>query len=260
MTAENDEELQMTFWEHLNELRGRLVKGLVAVMIGGLTAWFFRHEILEWLVQPYVLGWNTAIPGQAPQLHFTEPHAAFVGYLKLSIMAGCIFALPVLFYQVWAFIAPGLYSKERRLALPFVFSSTSLFLAGGYFGWRIAFPLTFEYLLGVGGNVGDTINIQATVTMTSYLELVSRMLLAFGAVFEIPVVVFFLSVARLINHTHLIKFGRYFIVVSFLLAAIITPPDVISQLMLAVPLCTLYLLSIGIAWLVYKSQGAPDSA
>jgi sec-independent protein translocase protein TatC len=166
-------------------------------------------------------------------------------------MSGFIFALPVIFYQIWAFVAPGLYARERRFAIPFVVTSTALFLGGGYFGWKLAFPVAFKYLLDFSGSVKNasiSINIEPTVMIGDYIEFISRMLLAFGAVFELPVLVFFLSMAGIVNHTHLIKFSRYFVVLAFFIAAIITPPDIMSQFLLAIPLCLLYVVSIGIAW------------
>ncbi len=250
-----DDDVQMTFWEHLDELRSRMLKALVALVIGGGVAWTQRRPVLSWLVEPFREGWSHSVPGQEPELHFTGVHMAFFAYLKLSIIAGCLFAMPIILYQGWAFVAPGLYSRERRFAIPFVLCSCLLFIGGGYFGWRIAFPIAFEYLLQQGGAVGEGLTVQPTVTIDSYIDFIARMLLAFGTVFELPVVVFFLCAARIIDHTHLIKFARYFIVVAFLVAAIFTPPDITSQLLLAAPLCALYLVSIGIAWIMTRLRG-----
>jgi sec-independent protein translocase protein TatC len=256
MSASTNEELQMTFWEHLEELRGRILKALVAFVVGGCAGWYFREYVLIWITTPFVTAWAQSIPNQPAALHFPAPASLFVAYLRLSMIAGFIFALPVIFYQIWAFVAPGLYARERRFALPFVVSSMGLFLSGGYFGWRVAFPVAFKYLLDFSGAVtGQSISIQIepTVMIGDYIDFISRMLLAFGTVFELPVLAFFLSVAGIIDHTHLIKFARYFVVLAFFISAIITPPDVMSQFLLALPLCGLYLVSIGIAWLMSKS-------
>jgi sec-independent protein translocase protein TatC len=259
------EELQMTFWEHLDELRGRILKALLAFGVGAGVAWYAREQVLIWLTTPFVEAWMQSIGDQRPALHFPAPASLFISYLRLSLMAGFIFALPVIFYQVWAFIAPGLYARERRFAIPFVLSSTLLFLGGGYFGWKIAFPVAFRYLLDFSGKIETetiAINIEPTVMIGDYIDFISRMLLAFGTVFELPVLVFFLSVAGVVNHTHLIKFARYFVVLSFFIAAIITPPDIMSQFLLAIPLCLLYVVSIGIAWLLGKKKepSAPTDA
>jgi len=260
MSTSANEDLQMTFWEHLEELRGRILKALVAFAVGGGVAWFFREQVLIWLTTPFINAWSQSISDQKPALHFASPPALFIAYLRLSLIAGFIFALPVIFYQIWAFVAPGLYARERRFAIPFVVSSTLLFLGGGYFGWKVAFPVAFKYLLDFSGSLQTesvSLAIEPTVMIGDYLDFISRMLIAFGAVFELPVLVFFLSVAGVIDHTHLIKFARYFVVLSFFISAIITPPDIMSQFLLAIPLCLLYVLSIGIAWLIGKKKAAP---
>jgi sec-independent protein translocase protein TatC len=246
----------MTFWEHLSELRKRVVYAAGAFLLGAVGCWFFRELILEWLTRPFLQAWNAGgISGRAA-LHFPAPQSLFVAYLKLSMLGGFVFSLPVILYQLWAFIAPGLYDKEKRLAVPFVFSSCALFAGGAYFGWAVAFPVAFEYLLGFGGPVGAAgLSVQPTVMIGEYVEFISRMLLAFGSVAELPVVVFFLSIAGIIDHTHMIKFGRYFVVIAFIMGAILTPPDPASQFLLAVPLCLLYALSIGIAY-VFRRKPA----
>lgn len=246
---------QMTFWEHLQELRVRLVRMVIAFLIGAGVAWWFKEKLLELLTRPFVAGWsNTAAP---PSLHFGDPAGLFVSYVKLSMLGGFVLSLPVLLYQIWAFIAPGLYSKEKRFAIPFVVMSCVLFATGAYFGWRVVFPLAFEYLLQYAQlPLDSTLVVQPTVMIESYLEFVMRALLAFGLVFEIPVVVFFLTIANVITHRHLIKFARYFIVIAFIVAAVVTPPDPLSQILLAGPLIGLYIISIGIAWLICRKKVA----
>lgn len=241
----------MTFWEHLEELRSRLLKMLVAAGIGGAAAWFIRERILLWLVKPYRDAWQDLNFNTPPQLNFPDPAGLFIAYLKLSLIGGLVMALPIMFYQLWAFVAPGLYSREKRFAIPFVVASTGLFASGAYFGMTFVFPVAFRYLLGFAGTV-EGFQVNPVIMVEEYINFIARMLLAFGTVFELPVVVFFLSVAGIVNHTHLIKFFRYFIVLAFLIAAVITPPDLMSQFMLAVPLCILYVLSIGIAYLFRK--------
>jgi sec-independent protein translocase protein TatC len=243
----------MTFWEHLEELRSRLIKAIIAFGIGCGVSWVFKEKLLLWLTTPFIAAWKEAQVGGKAALHFPAPASLFIAYVKLALLSGFVFSLPVILYQVWAFIAPGLYSREKRLAVPFVISSCALFVVGGYFGWRFAFPVAFRYLLGFSGPIGGgDFQVMPTVMIGDYIELVTQMLLAFGSVFELPIVVFFLSVAGIVNHTHLIKFGRYFVVIAFTLAAVLTPPDITSQFMLAVPLCVLYLISIGIAWIFGK--------
>ena len=247
----------MTFWEHLEELRGRLVKSIAAVAVGFAVAWIYRQPLLAWLTRPFVSAWQSDRLGPNVALHFNSPAALFLAYVKLSMIGGCVFALPVVLYQVWSFIAPGLYSKEKRLALPFVVCSCALFAAGGWFGWRVAFPVAFRYLLSFSGPIaGTALSVTPTVMIDDYLTFVGRMLIAFGLVFELPIVVFFLAIAGIVNHRHLIRYARHFVVAAFLVAAIVTPPEVISQLLLAVPLCVLYAVSIGVAWMVEKKNPA----
>jgi sec-independent protein translocase protein TatC len=250
----------MTFWEHLDELRSRLVKALVAFMIGGIVAWFFKEDLLVILTKPFVDGWHGA-EGSRPALHFPAPASLFLAYVKLSVLGGFVIGLPIILYQFWSFIAPGLYAREKRFAIPFVVLSCLLFAAGAYFGWRFVFPVAFDYLLGFAQvPVYSPIQVEPTVMINEYLEFITHALVAFGLVFEIPVVVFFLTVAGVVDHTHLIKFFRYFVVVAFIIAAVITPPDPMSQLMLAIPLCILYGISIGIAWLFSKNRKAASNA
>jgi sec-independent protein translocase protein TatC len=256
VTEATENELQMTFWEHLEELRRRLIKAIMAFGLGAGLSWYFRESILIWLTTPFVEAWGKSVTGKAA-LHFPAPASLFISYLQLSILAGLVFAMPIIFYQLWAFIAPGLYARERRLAIPFVISSTGLFMGGSYFGWKFAFPIAFKYLLDFSGQLKSgaiELQLEPTVMIGDYIEFISRMLLAFGAVFELPVLVFFLSIAGLIDHTHLIKFSRYFVVIAFVIAAVITPPDIMSQFLLAIPLCALYALSIGIAWIFARRK------
>lgn len=246
MSAE-PEEHTMTLWEHLSELRSRLIRMFLAFLAGGIVAWIYRKNLLLWLTAPFVQAWGTGHHTGSAALNFPSPAAAFIAYVRIAAIGGFVFALPFILYQLWAFIAPGLYSREKKFALPFVVSSCALFALGGWFGWRFAFPVAFQYLLGFGENLGP-IEVTPTVMIDQYLEFVTHMLLAFGFASELPILVFFLSVAGIVNYKQLIRFFRYFIVVAFVLAAVLTPPDPLSQLMLAVPLCFLYGVSIGVAY------------
>lgn len=245
----------MTFWEHLDELRSRLVKAVIALIIGGIVAWVFREDILLFLVEPFTVAWAEAeIPGE-PKLHFATPTAAFLAYVKLAVFGGFIAALPIILYQFWAFVSPGLHSKEKRLAIPFVLSSMVLFCGGALFGWELAFSTAFKFLLGLGGEVeGAGFQVEPTVMIGDYIGFVTRLLIAFGAVFELPVVILFLSFVGIVDHRKLIKFARYFIVIAFLAAAILSPPDVASQMLIAIPLCVLYTISIGLSYFVTRAR------
>ena len=247
-TPEPENDGSMTLWEHLEELRGRIVRMALAFLVGSIVCWIYKEGILDWLTLPLKAGWPKGVG--APSLHFGTPAALFISYVRLSALSGFLFALPIILYQLWAFIAPGLYSREKKFAIPFVVSSVLLFVGGGYFGYRVAFPPAFQFLLGFADKLPKSgVTMQPTVMIGDYIEFVTRMFLAFGAVAELPVLAFFLTVAGIITHRHLIKFFRYFIVVAFIISAIVTPPDPLSQILLAVPLIGLYGVSIGVSWI-----------
>ncbi len=251
-------ERTMTFWEHLQELRSRLIKAVVAFVLASIVVWCFREELLLWVTDPFVAAWQEGgLPGEA-KLHFSAPAALFVAYLKLSLMGGLVLALPIILYQIWAFIAPGLYAHERRYAIPFVFTSSGLFATGAYFCFEIVFPNAFRYLLSFGGGVrGTAFQVMPTVMIDEYINFSLRMLVAFGVVFELPVLAFFLSIAGIVTYRHLIRFARYFIVIAFVVGAVITPPDPASQIFLAVPLILLYAVSILIAF-IFGRRDRPE--
>jgi sec-independent protein translocase protein TatC len=256
----------MTLWEHLEELRGRIVRMALAFLVGAIVCWIYKEAILGWLTVPFVEAWNQGKHSEKASLHFGAPAALFISYVRLSALSGFLVALPIILYQLWAFIAPGLYAREKRFAIPFVVSSVLLFVGGGYFGYAVAFPAAFNFLINFGdmpvGTVPGLPEIKPTVMIGDYVEFVTRMFLAFGAVAELPVLAFFLTVAGIITHRHLIKFFRYFIVVAFIISAIVTPPDPLSQILLAVPLIGLYGVSIGVSWIftVSKERAAAKAA
>lgn len=246
----------MTFWDHLDELRSRMFKMALAFTIGGVASWQYKERILEVLTRPLVDGW---VGGGTVSLNFSTPAAMFLAYLKIAVFSGLVVSMPIILYQLWAFIAPGLYAKEKKLAIPFVLVSMLLFVGGAYFGWVFALAMAFNYLLSFSGPVG-TLEIKPVLMIGDYIDFVVRLLLAFGVSFELPVIVFFLAYTGVVTHKQLIKFSRYFIVLAFLISAILTPPDVMSQFLLAMPLIALYYVSILIAWLVQKKQPAESAS
>ncbi len=249
------DEKVMSFWDHLDELRSRLRKAVVGLVIGFGVAWAFREQVLTVLVYPFHKAWiDQKLPG-TPQLHFAAPSDAFTAYVHQSLISGAVLAAPWVFWQLWAFVAPGLYAKEKKSALAFVISSTLLFIGGGLFGWRVAFPLAFNYFLSLSGDLGQNgVAIVPTVMMTDYLDFVGQLLLAFGVIFEIPILSLFLSVAGIVDYKQMWRFGRWFIIIAFVVGAVLTPPDVTSQLVMAVPMCVLYFLSVGLAFLFGKRR------
>jgi sec-independent protein translocase protein TatC len=255
------DEGKMTIWEHLDELRKRLVRSVIAYIIGASIAWTYRDPILAWLWKPFAASWRAEGIGGDPALNFAAPSDAFKAYLKLSLTGGLLFSAPVIFYELWSFIAPGLYKKEKKVIIPFVFFSSVLFVGGGLFGWRVAFPVTFSYFLPLAGGAQTSgVTIHPVVMIGEYLDFVSQMLLAFGIVFELPLFILFLSIAGIVNYLQLIRFGRWFILVAFTVGAIITPPDTTSQIVMSVPLCLLYFVSIGLAFLFGKRPSKEEIA
>ena len=243
----------MTIWEHLAELRKRLMYALIAVVISATVAWEFHEALLAVLAKPFCDSWHSNnLPGDC-RLNFSSPAGAFTSYFQVSLISGLLAAAPIVFYQLWSFVAPGLYAREKKFVIPFVTASTALFVGGAYFCWRAAFPIAFSYFLSLSGKLhGIDLTVTPTVMLDDYVGFVTQMLLGFGLVFELPLLIFFLSIAGIINYLHLIHYGRYFIVGAFIVAAALTPPDVTSQLVMAIPMVVLYGGSIGLAFFFGK--------
>lgn len=243
----------MTFWEHLEELRSRLIRSVIALFAGCVVAWEFHGRILELLKIPFAAAWHAAgLAGEA-DLHQAAPASGFTAYIKLSLIGGAALAAPVVFYQLWSFIAPGLYAKEKKYVFPFVGISSLLFVGGGWFGWRVAIPLSFRYFLSLANDGGaGHVTITPTFMVGEYIDFCLQVMLGFGLTFELPMLLLFLSIAGVVNYLTLLKFGRWFIFLAFVIAAILTPPDVVSQLVMAIPLVVLYGFSIGLVYLFGK--------
>jgi sec-independent protein translocase protein TatC len=221
---------KMSFTAHLTELRKRLIICFVAVGIGFAAAYAFSAEIFEWLVQPLI---GVLPPGD--KLVFTALPEAFFIYIKASLIAGTVLASPVIFYELWMFIAPGLYQKEKKFVLPFVIISSLLFTLGALFGYYVVFPVGFRFLVGF-----STENIRALPSLQLYLSFCLKLLLGFGLVFEFPVLAYFLGRTGIINSRMMAKNRRIAILIIFIVAAVVSPPDLASQIMLAIPLYILY--------------------
>jgi sec-independent protein translocase protein TatC len=247
-------EVKMTIWEHLGELRVRVIRASLAVICTTIIAWTFRVKILGWLERPYENAWHAHdLPGP-PELISTTPGGIFAGYLQLAMMTGIVLAAPIIFYQLWAFISPGLYAKEKRLVIPFVFFSTTLFLSGVAFGYFVAFPVILNYFFSLLGPIsaGGAVLTQRT-ELEKYLDFSTRILLACGGIFEMPLLMAFLAIAGIVTPQQLFKFWRWAVLGSFVVGAIISPgPDVSSQIVMSAPLIVLYFVSVGVAFVVAK--------
>ena len=240
----------MPLTAHLEELRWRVVKSMVGIAVAFGACYFFSDRIFELLTYPLVSLGDTRM-----QLIGTGITEAFFTRLKVSFIAAIFAASPIIFYQGWKFVEPGLFDRERRMALPFVLAATLFFVSGAAFCYTAVFPVGYAFFLQEYADIG----IAPQIRISEYLSFASRMLLAFGVTFEMPVVTFFLARVGVVDHRSLIGWFRYAIVVIFIVAAVLTPgPDIASQLLMAAPLLVLYVLSIGVAF-VFRRRKAPAS-
>ncbi len=243
-----EDDTAMSVFEHLAELRTRLIRAIAGIAACAIVAGFFHKHLLEFLTAPLTQAW-LALGMEEPKLHFANPIAPFVAAVKIAVVTGFMAASPWVFWQTWKFVAPGLYDREKRLTIPFVLASTVCFLGGSLFGYMVVFPLGFETLLGMSGMLpNQSIDLHPTIMINEYLTFVTRMLLAFGVVFEIPVVVSFLAMAGIVNWRQLLRFGRWWVLLAAVLSALLTPPDVVSQVLMIGPLVLLYFVSVGVAF------------
>ncbi len=233
-------EIQETFISHLVELRDRLLRAVLAIILVFLCLVPWAANVYDLLAQPMIA---TLPPGT--KMIATGVITPFMVPIKITLLAAFIIALPVVLYQAWAFIAPGLYPGEKKLAVPFVLTSTLLFVAGAFFGHRFVFPAMFTFL-----GEFESEFVQAAWSMREVWSMTTSMFLAFGVAFQLPVVVFFLASAGILTVRQLLRYFPYAILINFVIGAVLTPsPDWVSQSMLAVPMCVLYLLGVGVAWL-----------
>lgn len=224
------------FTDHLEELRKRLIRCFVAVIIGFILTYAFKKQLFDILMGPLtpLLGGESG----AGMIYTSLPEAFFT-YLKVSALAGLMIAAPVIFYQFWMFIAPGLYTNERRLLLPIVGLSSFFFVGGALFGYFVVFPFAFKFFLSFSAE-----DINAMLSMKEYLSFSAKLLIAFGLSFELPLVLTAMARLGIVTVPFLKKSRKYALVIFFIGSAIITPPDVVSQVMMAFPLMLLYEISI----------------
>ena len=237
----------MSFLDHLEELRSRLLKSVVALAAGFGICWSFREEIFHFMVSPL----KAAYPKL--ELIATSPTEAIMLYMKMSFFAGIFLAAPFLLYQVWAFVAPGLYSNEKGYAIPFILFGSLFFLAGAAFGHYYLFPITFSFLGSFGGA-----DIKFMPKVDDYYTFYSWFLLALGIVFQVPVVIFVLARIGLVTAGFLLRQFKWAVLIAFIVAAVVTPtPDMVTQTLLALPMIGLYLLGIVVAAVFGKKRTPP---
>jgi sec-independent protein translocase protein TatC len=239
---------KMSFLEHLDELRKRIVNSALAVCVGVLASFAFVSKIYDFLMAPTM---KMLPPGS--KLIYTEPGEAFSLYLQLSLIAGVILSAPVIMYQVWLFIAPGLYSNEKKFAIPFVLLSTLGFVGGAAFNHYIMFPWMMSFFASF-----NTPDLVFMPKLEAVFSLYSKFLIAMGVVFQMPTVVFFLAKMGLVTARFLIAQFKYAVLIIFIISAVITPTgDPVTQTVFAAPMVLLYILGIFIAWIVGPKRVKP---
>jgi sec-independent protein translocase protein TatC len=237
----------MTFFEHLSELRKRIINSLVAVVIGAAIGWFVAPHFVNWIVKPMTDALKHA--GLNPQLVYSHPAGFLNLIITLSIYLGIVIASPWILYQIWLFVAPALYKHERSAITGFLFSTVFLFLAGIAFGYFISLPYVLRFLISFQGPVVPLINVD------EYFDLILMVLLGLGLVFELPVLIFFLSLFGIVTPKFLIKNFRYAMLVIALLAAILTPtPDATTMLVFMAVLVGLYFVGVAVSWVVVSRR------
>ncbi|WP_284124624.1 twin-arginine translocase subunit TatC [Parerythrobacter aestuarii] len=249
------DETQAPLLDHLVELRSRLLRSVLALAVAFGICFYFADEILGFLVRPL----NDAFPAGQGKLIFTQLYEVFFVELKVALFAGFFVSFPVIANQMWAFIAPGLYAKEKKAFLPFLIATPILFTAGGALAYYVVMPTAFRWFLGFQGNVGG-LDVEALPSAGAYLGLAMQFILAFGVSFLLPVLLLLLNRAGIVSRDQFARARRYVIVGVVALAAIVTPPDPGSQLILAAPLYLLFEGSMLLMWFSDRKQaGAPGS-
>jgi sec-independent protein translocase protein TatC len=244
MNKTHSEQTTMGILEHLRELRRRLLFIVLAIIIGACGSYYYADIIFDWLCAPFFKGFGDSI------LIGTSPAEAWLLKVKVALFMGAVTTSPFSFFQLWLFISPALYRKEKLLAIPFTLTSSLLFIGGSLFCYYVVLPLSFQFFYEQFQSIGVT----PTIKIGDHLSLTLMALLGFGAIFQLPIATFILARMGIIDHRFLIQWYRHAVLVIFILSAIITPPDVITQFLMAGPLLILYAVSIAIARYSYKEH------
>ena len=253
--GEDDEEegmLRMSFLEHLEELRSRIIKTLLGIVVALCVSFTFTDPLWRFVVKPAKAALQAN--GFPPTLAQITPMEAFnVVWFKLPLVCSVFLASPWVLYQVWAFISPGLYRREKKFAVPFVLGTAGLFILGGLFGYFVAFRYGLRFLLSIGVQK----DITTVISVNEYFDMFVNVILGVGLVFELPVLIFFLIILRIVTPGFLIRHSRYAILINFIIAAIVTPtPDIFNMSLFALPMCLLYYLGIFLGYLfVLRREG-----
>lgn len=262
------DEGRMAFTEHIRELRERLRYAVMALAVGFAVSLKFSEEIFVFLARPLLEVWATMEPDNAAlgesSFYFGGLIDPFWTYFSLAFWAGIFISSPVIFYQLWKFIAPGLYKRERMWGMGFAIASALLFAGGAMFCYTMVLPAVCEFLLNYATDslsIGSTeVGLRPLLGMREYLDFAKKLLIGFGLIFELPLVIMVMALAGLVTHRSLWKFNRWATLLSFVVAAALTPPDIYSQLFMAGPLIVLYNLSIILAFFITKAKERKQKA
>jgi sec-independent protein translocase protein TatC len=238
---------KMSLLQHLEELRKRIIISALAIIGCFLACWWKAEVIFAYMQRPIMKALTAH--HMDTQLVYTAPTEPFNIYMKVGLVAGIFLASPVVLYQVWLFIAPGLFRNEKRYVLPFMSSTVALFLAGGVFGYSMVYPAALDFLIGYGQQ------FRPMITITEYTDLFLTIIVGLGVVFEMPILIFFLALMGIVDAGWLWRNLRYSILIIFIVAAIVTPTtDIWNMCIFALPMIVLYVFSIGVAWLVHPKR------
>lgn len=241
--------------DHLIELRKRLLYCVWALFLTGIVCYYFSDKILAFLIVPLKEGYGES----TGRLVYTKLYEAFLVQLKIGVFGGFFCSFPIIANQLWAFVAPGLYAKEKKALLPFLLATPVLFIGGAAFAYYLVMPTAFHFFLKFQGTTGG-VQLEAMPSVDGYLSLVMQFILAFGISFLLPVLIMLLNRAGIVSRAQLVSIRRYMIVAAVALAAVMTPPDVGSQIMLAVPLILLYEISLAAIWFTDRRKAAEAAA
>ena len=250
----NDEKTkQASFIEHLTELRSRLLKSIVYLFIFFVISYIFAENIYGFLVEPYADAVKDDNINR--RLIYTALHETFITYLKVAFFSAIFVTSPIILTQIWKFVAPGLYTNEKKALLPYLIATPTLFLLGGMLVYYLVMPLAIKFFLSFETSAQiSNLPIQLEAKVNEYLSLIMRLIFAFGISFQLPVLLTLLARVGFVNSTYLKKRRKYVVVIVFALAAILTPPDPITQIGLGIPLLILYELSILSVYIIEKKK------
>ncbi|PRP92866.1 Sec-independent protein translocase protein TatCy [Enhygromyxa salina] len=236
----------MAFLDHVGELRGRLIRMVLGIAVGFFSSFYFAPQISAFLRLPLDRAWQSVGMGDMAELQALAIQDPLMVDVRVAVTAGIFITAPYLFLQLWLFIAPGLFAREKRFAVPFVIVSMIMFLAGAAFAYTVVLPFVYEWMMEYSQGRGESIQLE----LHNYFKGTTRVLLAFGLVFEFPLLVAFLAKARVVTEKTLLRFWKVAVLIMFVVAGILTPPEPVSQVLMAGPMVVLYFISVGIARII----------